>query len=509
MAQGPEEVEVSTYDRRSPLNGRTALAYIRVSVVGDRAKRGRFESPDLQRVAIDAWCQARGIEVVDEIRDLNRSGGHLTRPGLEQAMGLVPTLADGIVVARGDRASRRALDGLGLLDQLEKAGGWIAAADGTIDTSTRTAKMATTMHFAMAENELERYRETSAVVHERAIVDKGRHMGGTPFGYRRDADKRLVIDKAEAKWVKWIFEQRSDGRGWASMSRELTERAVRQGSGRKLTHHMLRRMVTHRVYLGVAYHGKHVHPDAHPALIDPVLFEAANRVLPGAPPPRGGRVNVIGGLPRCAGCSYVLKPLITRSGDYRWLCRTLLAEQSATYECPAPARIRGSDHDTLKRLVVDAAKEFGASVGVETADNRRFGAAQRARVEAEHVLDEVSTLNMRKTLGPERWDKLLREASESLEAAKIQETRAQTHKRVNRHIWLSDAFDHLPPEEQRDELRTLVRCVMVQAGEGPLADRVHVLPAADPVELPRQGVPSVARRWTPQDRSPISAEATP
>jgi len=134
---------------------------------------------------------------------------------------------------------------------------------------------------------------------------------------------------------------------------------------------------------------------------------------------------------------------------------------------------------------------------------------RNARAEAEHVLDEVSTLNMRKALGPERWDKLLREASESLEAAKIQETRAQTHKRVNRHIWLSDAFDHLPPEEQRDELRTLVRCAMVQAGEGPLADRVHVLPAADPVELPRQGVPSVARRWTPQDKSPISAEATP
>ena len=180
--------------------------------------------------------------------------------------------------------------------------------------------------------------------------------------------------------MKWIFEQRADGHGWASMSRELTERGVRQGTGRKLTHHMLRRMVTHRVYLGVAYHGKHVHPDAHPALIEPVLFEAANRVLPGAPPPRAGRVNVIGGLPRCAGCSYVLKPLITRAGDYRWLCRTLLAEQSATYECPAPVRIRGSEHDTLKRLVVDAAKEFAASVGVEPADDQRLrGRAARAR----------------------------------------------------------------------------------------------------------------------------------
>jgi len=210
------------------------------------------------------------------------------------------------------------------------------------------------------------------VVHERAIVDKGRHMGATPFGYRRDGDKRLVIHGPEAKWVKWIFEQRADGRGWASMSRELTERGVRQGTGRKLTHHMLRRMVTHRVYLGVAYHGKHVHPDAHPALIDAVRFEAANRVLPpGAPPPRAGRVNVIGGLPRCAGCSYVLKPLITRAGDYRWLCRTLLAEQSATYECPAPARIRGSEHATLKRLVVDAAKEFALKVDEQIAKNMR------------------------------------------------------------------------------------------------------------------------------------------
>jgi hypothetical protein len=123
-----------------------------------------------------------------------------------------------------------------------------------------------------------------------------------------------------------------------------------------------------------------------------VPFQAANRVLPGAPPPRGGRVNVIGGLPRCAGCSYVLKPLITRAGDYRWVCRTLLAEQSATYECPPPARIRDSEHDTRKRLTVDAAKKFAASVGVDTTDDRRFQAAQRARVDAEHILDDVSTL---------------------------------------------------------------------------------------------------------------------
>ncbi len=134
---------------------------------------------------------------------------------------------------------------------------------------------------------------------------------------------------------------------------------------------------------------------------------------------------------------------------------------------------------------------------------------RNARADAERVLDDVSTLNMRRTLGPERWDKLLREASASLEAAKIQDTGAQTHKKVNRRVWLSDAFDRLPPQQQRAELRTLVRCVMVEAGEGPLADRVHVLLADNPVELPRQGVPRVARRWTPEDPSPAPPRRSP
>ena len=55
---------------------------------------------------------------------------------------------------------------------------------------------------------------------------------------------------------------------------------------------------------------------------------------------------------------------------------------------------------------------------------------------------------------------------------------------------LSDAFDYLSPDEQRDELRTLVRCVMVEAGEGPLADRVHVLRGATPSSCPGKASPA-------------------
>jgi DNA invertase Pin-like site-specific DNA recombinase len=146
--------------------GQRAIAYLRVSVVGDRAKRGRLESPGEQRAAIDAWCAQRGIKVVLEIRDLNRSGGTLTRPGLADALEQVRTgVANGIVVARSDRASRRTVDGLGLIDKLEGLGGWIAAADGTIDTTDRVSRMATTMMLAVGQHELERFQEQSAQTH--------------------------------------------------------------------------------------------------------------------------------------------------------------------------------------------------------------------------------------------------------------------------------------------------------------------------------------------------------
>jgi site-specific DNA recombinase len=487
-------------------SARTALAYIRVSVVGDRARRQRFDSPDMQRDDIQRWCDARGIEVVDEIPDLNRSGGYLTRPGLEKALRLVPEMADGIVVARGDRASRRAADGLGLIDRLEKAGGWIAAADGSIDTTTRTARMATTMHFAMAENELERFRETSAVVHRKAIVEKGRHMGPAPFGYRRDGDNRLAVDKDEARWVVWMFEQRADGRGWNDLSRRLTESGVRRRDGRRLNPHALRRLVPNRVYLGEAHHGEHVLEGAHPAIVDPILFEAAGRVPSGAPPVRSGSVNLLVGLPRCAGCSYAMKPQPTRTGDYRWMCRTLLSEKSATHECPAPARVRQSQHPELERLVVDAAKRIAADLEAEDAGDQELEAAQRVRADAEQLLDDISDLDEREAIGPERWGKMVSQARARIKAAEVIEARARARrKRPGRRRRLVDDIDRMDSATRQEELRSLIRCVMVTAGDGPLAERVHVLEVGDPVILPRQGLPAAVRTWTPEHGTPAAA----
>ncbi len=336
------------YPAVPPEAGRTALAYLRVSVVGDRAARGRLESPELQRNAIDLWCASRGVEVVGEYRDLNRSGGTFTRPGLIAAVDqLMAGAADGIVVAESSRAGRNVIGALDLIDRLGRAGKWIAATDGTLDTSDATRRMATIMFMANDEFRIGRQREQIAVIHERAIMEKGIHMGPTPFGYGRDEAGRLDPHPEEAPVVVAIFQMRADRIGWAAIARRLADQGVRQRSGRLLNQNMLRRLVRHRLYLGEASHGQHVLPGAHPAIVDEGLFAAVQRAeaVVGSSPQiaRVHPESVLRGLVRCSGCRYVLKRLHARTGPPRWRCRTIVSDRSATHECVRPAAISGLD----------------------------------------------------------------------------------------------------------------------------------------------------------------------
>lgn len=482
----------------------TAIAYVRVSVVGNRAARGRLESPELQRASIDGWCAQRGISVVDEVQDLNRSGGTLTRPGLSAALQRIPGDADGIVVARSDRASRRTIDGLGLIDLLDKRGGWIAAADGTLDTTDRVARMATTMMLAVGQHELDRFKEQSAETHRRAILEKGRHMGPAPFGYVRDAEGRLAVDAEDAAIVRLVFERRADGAGWVAIARELE--AVRQASGRRLTPHLLRRLVRRRVYLGEASHGEHVKAGAHAAIVDEGSWAAANRVRPVVrSEPAARRVHedsLLRGLLRCAGCRYVLKRLPQLSGrPPRWACRTMISDRAATHECSAPARLTQTQGIETEALVV--AEFMALAQGVEavsdTAAQEAEGAERRAQ-EAEALLDELSSLEVRRTLGAERWSTMTAAARESLEVAQRELGAVRARRRsvgTADRATLEEVWDEMVMAERQEALRSLVQAVMVRAGDAAVADRVRVLPVWVDVDLPRKGAEFTARPWTP------------
>lgn len=490
----------------TPEAGRTALAYLRVSVVGSRAVRGRLESPELQRNAIDLWCQSRGIEVVGEYRDLNRSGGTLTRPGLISAVEqLLAGVADGIVVAESSRAARNVIGALDLIDRLEKAEKWIAATDGTLDTSDATRRMATIMFMAQDEFRIRRQREQSAVIHERAVMEKRVHMGPTPFGYRRLRDGRLDPDPVEAPFLVAALQMRADRIGWATIVRSLNAQGARQRNGRPLNAGMLRRLARRRVYLGEAYHGSHVLADAHAPLIDEGLYAAVQRAEGSvSASPQIDRVHpesVLRGLMRCSGCRYMLKRLRTRGSPARWRCWVLVSDGSVAHDCSRPAALTGRESEAVEQLVID---QFFALAGEQGAtrvgDDASLSDLERRLADAEGLLDELSDLEVRRTLGATRWREMVAAARGDVDRISVELAAARSRRSasIGDRRSLEQAWAGMVLAERQQALGNVIKAVMVDAGDGPLAGRVHVIPIWEEIDIPRRGQRDfVARSWTP------------
>jgi DNA invertase Pin-like site-specific DNA recombinase len=70
----------------------------------------------------------------------------------------------------------------------------------------------------IAELELDRITESwSAAV--KAAVERGVHISATPpAGYRRDADRRLVVVHDEAAVIREVFLRRAGGASWTELA---------------------------------------------------------------------------------------------------------------------------------------------------------------------------------------------------------------------------------------------------------------------------------------------------
>src|SRR5581483_7493827 len=95
--------------------------YVRVSRVGKR-DRDKLRSPEEQEQDARRFACGRGLAIGEVIRDIDKSGGSLDRPGLRAVLERVRTGASaGVVVAYLSRASRDTRSGLDLLDEITRA----------------------------------------------------------------------------------------------------------------------------------------------------------------------------------------------------------------------------------------------------------------------------------------------------------------------------------------------------------------------------------------------------
>jgi site-specific DNA recombinase len=363
----------------------TLDGYIRVSQT--RGREGdSFISPKVQRDHIQKWADARGVSIGAWHEDLDQSGGKLHRPGLDAMLTRIRTgQTGGLAVAHLDRLSRAGVaDALRLVESVHQSGAKIAVVDLGIDPTTPVGEFSMTLFLALGRMQRRQFQERWQEAQGRAI-SRGIHFRA-PFGYVKPGKAMpIVTDPTTAPLVKRAFELRAAGEAWPRIAAFLNEHhppTKAPAWTRSTVNHLIR----NPAYLGRATCGKHVQPDAHPALVSIGLWNAANAVK-AQPPSRGnGEGTLLAGLVRCAGCRYVMSGGVARGSRQQGQQLTYVCRRNhSAGRCQASSSIM---RELVEAYVEEAFIKRFAEISIEgMVDSADMDAAHQEVADAQADLD--------------------------------------------------------------------------------------------------------------------------
>jgi len=183
------------------------------------------------------------------------------------------------------------------------------------------------LSFAQFEREVigERIRDKFA-----ASKRKGMWMGGvTPLGYIVK-DRNLLIEPAEAKSVRQIFERFLMIRSVTTLVRELPKlgivskkRITKSGKtigGAPLYKASIYKMLTNPIYIGKIKHKDKIYDGRHEAIISQEIWDRVQETLQESPRKRAVKTHertkgVLCGVLKCGGCFGPMSPSHTRKSN--------------------------------------------------------------------------------------------------------------------------------------------------------------------------------------------------
>ncbi|MDX2145764.1 MAG: recombinase family protein [Rhodospirillaceae bacterium] len=268
-----------------------------------------FNSLDAQREACEAYIKSqRGLGWValsTHYDDGGISGGTMERPALHTLLADVEERkVDLVVVYKIDRLTRSLVDFVKIVERLEAKGASFVSVTQQFNTATSMGRLTLNvlLSFAQFEREVtaERIRDKIA-----ASKQKGMWMGGSvPLGYNLK-DRKLIINPAEAKTVRTLFDlylkfgtvnallAEANRRGLVTKSR-VGSNGITTG-GTSFTRGHLYQLLGNPLYAGEIAHKGQRHPGQHEAIIESKTFDAVQQQLTGNAPNRSTATNTPSG----------------------------------------------------------------------------------------------------------------------------------------------------------------------------------------------------------------------
>ena len=257
---------------RRPIKRSRCAIYTRKST--DEGLEQDFNSLDAQREACAAFIQSQkheGWTVLPTLYDDGGySGGTMERPALQRLLADIEAgRIDVIVVYKVDRLTRALSDFAKLVEVFDRRGVSFVSITQQFNTTTSMGRLTLNilLSFAQFERELigERVRDKVA-----ASKKKGMWMGGTvPLGY--DAkDRKLVINKAEARTVVDIYRRYLRLKSVRALQVELDAAGIRSKrrvrpdgtdhGNQRFSQGALYLLLQNRTYRGEATHKGNAYP---------------------------------------------------------------------------------------------------------------------------------------------------------------------------------------------------------------------------------------------------------
>ena len=246
-----------------------------------------FNSLDAQREACEAYIASQKPEgwllVPDRYDDGGISGATLERPALKRLLADIEAhRVDVVVVYKIDRLSRALMDFAKLVEVFDRNDVTFVSVTQSFNTTTSMGRLTLNilLSFAQFEREVigERIRDKFA-----ASRKKGMWMGGfVPLGYDVK-DRKLVVNEAEAKKVRMIYERFVRLGSATTLVRELRAESVSGKQGKLVDKGYVYKLLNNRVYVGEAVHKGTAYPGEHQAIIDRTLWDRVHGILRESP----------------------------------------------------------------------------------------------------------------------------------------------------------------------------------------------------------------------------------
>jgi DNA invertase Pin-like site-specific DNA recombinase len=252
-----------------------------------------FNSLDAQREACAAYVLSQKHEgwsvLPAHYDDGGYSGGNMERPALQRLLADIEAgQIDVVVVYKVDRLTRALADFAKLVEIFDRRGVSFVSITQQFNTTTSMGRLTLNilLSFAQFERELIGERVRDKIL---ASKKKGMWMGGTvPLGYNVK-ERKLVVNREEAKTVVDIFRRYVQLKTVGALEKDLAATGIRtkrryRSDGTYYGHERFSQgglylMLQNRTYRGEATHKGNAYPGEHAAIIDPALWDAVQVTL--------------------------------------------------------------------------------------------------------------------------------------------------------------------------------------------------------------------------------------